>query len=91
LQISIEQQDSKEHTPPAVHINRSRVVGADDLRSVLRNGETRNLRKEKKVQREAIPPQKKSQKEPKKKKQNQKKMKQDAGVKLDKDGFPIYD
>jgi hypothetical protein len=47
---------------------------------------------EKKVQMEASPPQKMSQKELKKKKQNQrKKKKQDAGVKLDKDGFPIYD
>jgi hypothetical protein len=39
------------------------------------------------------PPQKESKKkEPKKKKQNQKKKKKDDdGVKLDKDGFPIYD
>jgi hypothetical protein len=42
-------------------------------------GQTRILRKEKNVQKEASPPQK----EPKKK--------QDAGVKLDKDGFSIYD
>jgi hypothetical protein len=47
---------------------------------------------EKKVQMEASPPQKMSQKELKKKKQNQRKKKeQDVGVKLDKDGFPIYD
>jgi hypothetical protein len=38
------------------------------------------------VQKEVSPPQK----EPKKKKQNQKKKKHDSGVKLDKDGFPIY-
>jgi hypothetical protein len=53
---------------------------------------TRMLWNEKKVQKETGPPQK----EPKKKKQNQKKKmmkkkKQDGGVKLDKDGFPIYD
>jgi hypothetical protein len=49
------------------------------------------LRKEKKAQ--AIPPQKDpKKKEPKKKKQNQKKKKKkDAGVKLDKDDFPIYE
>jgi hypothetical protein len=46
------------------------------------------LRKEKKAQ---SPPQNESKKEPKKKKQNQKKKKQYAGVKLDKDGLPIYD
>jgi hypothetical protein len=92
LQISIEQQVSKEHTPPAARITRSRVTGDDDLRSGLHIGETRKLRMEKKVQKEASPPQKIPQKEPKKKKQNQrKKKKQDAGAKLDKDGFPIHD
>jgi hypothetical protein len=89
LHISTEQQVSKERTPSIVRITRSRVIGDDDLRSGLRTGETRKLRMEKK---EASPPQKMSQEESKKKKQNQrKKKKQDAGVKLDKDGFPIYD
>jgi hypothetical protein len=47
---------------------------------------------EKKVQKEVSPPQKMPQKEPKKKKQNKRKRKKhDAGAKLDKDGFPIYD
>jgi hypothetical protein len=92
LQISTEQQVSKEHTPPAACITQSRITGDDDLRSGLRTGETRKLRMAKKVQKVASPPQKMPQKEPKKKKQNQrKKKKQDAGAKLDKDGFPIYD
>jgi hypothetical protein len=46
---------------------------------------------EKKVQKEASPPQKILQKELKKKQNQSKKKKQDAGAKLDKDGFPIYD
>jgi regulator of replication initiation timing len=92
LHISTEHQVSKEHTPLAAHITQSRVTGDDDLRSGLRTGETRKLRMEKKVQKEASPPQKMLQKEPKKKKQNQrKKKKQDDGAKLDKDGFSIYD
>jgi regulator of replication initiation timing len=62
------------------------------LRSGLLTGETRELRMEMKVQKEVSPPQKMLRKEPKKKKQNQrKKKKHDAGAKLDKDGFPIYD
>jgi hypothetical protein len=91
LQISTEQQVSKEHTPLAARITRSRVTGDDDLRSGLRTGETRKLRMEKKVQKEANPPQKMPQKEPKKKQNQRKKKKQDVGAKLDKDGFPIYD
>jgi regulator of replication initiation timing len=93
LYISTEQQVSKEHTPLAVRITRSRVTCDDDLRSSLCTGEARKLRMERKVQKEVSPPQKMSHKESKKKKeQNQrKKKKQDAGVKLDKDGFPIYD
>jgi regulator of replication initiation timing len=93
LHISIEQQVSKEHTPPLVHMTRSRVTGDDDLRSDLRTAETRKLRMEKKVQKEVSPPQKMSQNVLRKKKQNQKKKKKkhDAGVQLDKNGFPIYD
>jgi hypothetical protein len=92
LQILTEQQVSNEHTPPAARITRSRVTNDDDSRSGLHTGETRKLRMEKKVQKEASPPQKMLQKELKKKKQNQsKKKKQDDGAKLDKDGFPIYD
>jgi hypothetical protein len=56
------------HTPPAVHITQSRVIGEDDLRSGLHTGETRKVRMEKKVQKEASPPQKMSQKKPKKNK-----------------------
>jgi hypothetical protein len=71
LQTSTKQQDSKEHTPPTIHITRYRVTGDDDLMSGLRTVETRMLRKEKKMQKEAIPSQKEPKKEvPKKKKQN---------------------
>jgi hypothetical protein len=93
LQILTEQQNSKEHTPPAVPITWSRVTGDDDLMSSLHTGETRMLRKEKKAQKEASPRQNEpNKKETKKKKQNQKtKKKHDVGVKLDKDGFPTYD
>jgi hypothetical protein len=68
LQTPIEEQASKEYTPPIIRITQSKVAGDDDLRSGLRTGETRNLRKEKKVQKESCPAQKKSQKDPKKKK-----------------------
>jgi hypothetical protein len=82
LQISTDQQNSKEHTPPIVHITWSRVADDDDFMSGLHTNQTRMLRKEKKAQ--ASPPLK----EPKKMKQNQKK-KKDAGVKLDKDGDEV--
>jgi hypothetical protein len=49
LHISTEQQESKEHTSPTVRITQSWVAGDADLRSGLRTGVTRNLRKEKKV------------------------------------------
>jgi hypothetical protein len=58
LQISIEQQVSKEHTPPAVRMTRSKVTGDDDLRFGLCTSETRKLRIEKKVQKEVSPSQK---------------------------------
>jgi hypothetical protein len=56
----MEQQASKEYTPPTVHLIRSRVDGDDDLTSGLLTGETRILRKEKKVQKEPSSPPKKS-------------------------------
>jgi hypothetical protein len=60
------------------------------LRSVLHIDETRNLRKEK-VQKELSPTPKKLEKELKKKKKQNPRKKEEADVKLDKDGFPIYD
>jgi hypothetical protein len=84
LHISTDQQDSKEHTPPTVHITWCRVAGDDDLMSGLYTDQTKMLRKEEKAH--ASPPQKES----KKRKKNQKK-KKDVGVKLDKDDFPIYE
>jgi hypothetical protein len=83
LQTLTEQRARKEYTPPAIRITRSRVAGDDDLISSLLIGETRNLRKEKKVQKELSPSPKKVQnEEKKKKKQNSRKKKQKADVKL---------
>jgi hypothetical protein len=59
LQTPIKEEGSKEYTPPAVRITRSKAANDDDLRSGLCIGETRNLRKEKKVQKEPSPAQKK--------------------------------
>jgi hypothetical protein len=58
------------------------------LRFGLHTSETRNLRKEKKVQKEPSPPPKKLEKEPKKKQSTRKK---EADVKLDNNDFSIYD
>jgi len=69
-------------TPPAVRLTRSKAMGDDALRSPLHTGETRNIRKEKKIhEKKPSPPPKKV--APKKKKK--------GVVEVDDEGFPLYD
>ena len=77
------EHSSKDYTPPGPRITRSMLKDDDELKSALRTGETRNLRKEKKIQKEPLPPPKKAQ--PKKKKQKK------VDVEVDEEGFPLYD